>query len=82
MNHVPNELHEIFPTHAKLMHELKTADQHFIRLAERFHDVNDTIHRIEAGLEAGPDERLNALKHQRLAVLDEIAQLLERHRAA
>ena len=75
--HTPNELAAIFPKDAATLHRLKITDAHFARLAERHHQVNRTIHRIECGIEAASDERLEALKRERLNLLDEIAAMLE-----
>lgn len=39
--------------------------------------MNREIHRIESEVEAASDERLEALKKERLQLLDEIAAMLE-----
>lgn len=78
MSHVPHELHSEFPQHADLLHRLKTSDAHFQRVAEHYHEVNREIHRIEAEIEAASDARLEDLKKQRLAMLDEVAGMISR----
>lgn len=75
--HTPHELADTFPADAAALRRLKQEDAHFARLAERHHQVNRAIHRIEAGVEAASDERLEALKKERLHLLDEIAAMLE-----
>ena len=75
--HTPHELAEIFPEDAATLHRLKITNAHFAGLAERHHQVNRTIHRIECEIEAASDERLEALKRLRLNLLDEIAAMLE-----
>lgn len=75
--HTPHELAAIFPEDAAALHSLKMANAHFARLAERHHQVNREIHRIECEIEAASDERLEALKRERLHLLDEIAAMLE-----
>jgi uncharacterized protein YdcH (DUF465 family) len=75
--HTPHELAEIFPEDAAALHRLKATDAHFARLAERHHQVNRAIHRIEVEAEAASDERVEALKKERLHLLDTIAALLE-----
>ena len=67
--HTPHELAEAFPEDAAALHRLKQEDAHYVRLARRHHEVNRAIHRI--------DERLEALKKERLHLLDEIALMLE-----
>ena len=76
MSHVPHELAAEFPEHTALLHELKLSDTHFQRVAERYHEINREIHRIEAEVEAASDFRLEDLKKQRLALLDEVSQMI------
>lgn len=80
MSHTPHELAETFD--AAELHALKMRDAHFARLADQYHDLNREIHRIESGIEAASDERAETLKKQRLALLDEIAGMLAKDRAA
>jgi uncharacterized protein len=75
--HTPHELHDEFPHDAEALHRLKLASPHFARLAERHHEVNREIHRIAAEIEAASDERIEALKRERLHLLDEIAAMIE-----
>lgn len=75
--HTPNELADTFPEDAATLHRLKLTDAHFARLAERHHQVNRAIHRIECEAEAASDERLEELKRERLRLLDDIAAMLE-----
>lgn len=75
--HTPHELHDEFPHQGEALHRLKLGSAHFVRLAERHHLVNREIHRIAAEIEAASDERLEALKRERLHLLDEIAAMLE-----
>lgn len=75
--HTPHELAEIFPRDAIALRRLKQTDAHLARLAERHHQVNRAIHRIEAGVEAACDTRLETLRKERLHLLDTIAAILE-----
>jgi len=75
--HTPHELHDEFPHDAEALRRLKLTDAHFARLAERHHAVNREIHRIESQVEAASDERLEALKRERLHLLDSVAAMLE-----
>lgn len=81
MSHVAHELHDEFPDDAALLHELKVSDTHFQKLAERYHDTNREIHRIESNVEAASDQRCEDLKKQRLAMLDEVSQMIARAKA-
>ena len=78
--HTPHELHDEFPHDAEALHRLKLSDAHFAKLAERHHAVNRELHRIAAEIEAASDERIEALKRERLHLLDEIAAMLEQER--
>ncbi|WP_186389976.1 YdcH family protein [Stappia sp. TSB10P1A] len=76
MGHVPHELHEEFPDKTAALHELKTSNGHFARLAEKYHEVNREIHRVETDVTPASDEVLETLKKQRLRLKDEIAAML------
>ena len=75
--HTPHELHDQFPHDARVLHMLKLADTHFCNLAERYHALNRAIHRIECEVESASDMYLTRLRRQRLALLDEIAVIIE-----
>ena len=82
MSNTPHELADEFPDDHALLHELKLHNPHFVTLAERYHEVNGEIHRIEVGIENTSDEYAETLKKQRLALIDEIAAMLVKARAA
>ncbi len=76
MTHTPHELADEFPEHTDLIHKLKTADAHFAKLADAYHEVNRDIHRAETRVEATSDEHEEELRKRRLRLKDEIAALL------
>ncbi|MBN9669682.1 YdcH family protein [Roseibium aggregatum] len=76
MSHVPHELHEEFPEATETLHQLKTNDAHFARLADEYHTVNREVHRIETDVAPASDEVLEDLKKKRLHLKDQIAALL------
>lgn len=82
MSHTPHELRDEFPDAQDILHQLKTTNAHFAMLADRYHDVNREIHRIEAEVEAASDARAEDLKKQRLKLIDEISQLVATAKAA
>ncbi|MFM5915488.1 DUF465 domain-containing protein [Chakrabartia godavariana] len=82
MSHTPHELRDAFPDSVEVLHALKVGNAHFASLADRYHDINREIHRIESEVEPATDERTEALKKQRLALLDEISALVEQAKAA
>lgn len=75
--HTPHELHEEFPHDACTLTRLKLTDAHFCNLAERYHALNRSIHRIEVEVEPTSDAYLTRLRKQRLHLLDEIAAIIE-----
>lgn len=76
MAHLPHDLHEDFPEAAAKIHELKSNDPRFAKLAEAYHEMNGAVHRMETGAEAVADEVLEKAKKQRLEIKDQIARLL------
>ena len=80
--HTPNELTKIFARDRELIMQLKTQDGRFARLADAYHEVNRQVPRIEAETEAASDERTEALKKQRLSLLDEITAIVTKARSA
>ncbi|MBT2185474.1 YdcH family protein [Sphingobium nicotianae] len=71
-------LHSLFADHGDALHALKLDDAHFRALAERHDALSKEIHRIETEIEPASDDRLELLKKERLAVLDEISGLIAR----
>ena len=78
--HTPNELTAIFKRDRDLLTRLKAEDAHYARLADKYHEVNREVHRIEAETEAASDEHTETLKKQRLALLDEITAIVTKAR--
>lgn len=76
MSHVAHELTEEFPAQADTIHALRQSNAHFARLAERYHDVNRTVHRMESNVEPADDFTIEDLKKERLKLIDEIAAIL------
>lgn len=82
MSNVAHDLHAEFPNDGDILHELKVSDGHFRTVSDRYHDVNKEIHRIESEVEAASDERAEELKKQRLLILDEVAAMISKAKAA
>lgn len=77
---MPLENHSLvkdFPELRDKIHLLKTKDAHFARLFNEYDEVEHAVHRIEAGAEAASDERLEALKKQRVNLKDNLYKLLK-----
>lgn len=77
MSHVAHELADEFPEFKDKIHDLKLSHAHFAKLADRYHDLNREIHRVEAAGVNIADDHFEQLKKQRLALKDEIFQMLE-----
>jgi uncharacterized protein YdcH (DUF465 family) len=71
-----NLRHE-FPEFEQKIHGLKVVDNHFRRLFDDYHEVNNEIHRIETGAEATADETLNQLRLKRVHLKDELYEILK-----
>jgi uncharacterized protein YdcH (DUF465 family) len=78
MTHTPHELGEKFPDKKDRIHQLKMSDDHFAQLADKYHEVNREIHRIEVEVEPASDARTEDLKKERIKLLDEITEILDR----
>jgi hypothetical protein len=77
MSHVAHELHEEFPEKAATIHTLKSSNAHFARLAEEYHTLNRSIHRMETNVEPADDATIEGLKKKRLHLKDEISKILD-----
>lgn len=76
MSHTPHELADEFPDHVDAIHKLKRLDQHFAKLADRYHILNRDIHRAESGVEPTDDLHAEEMKRERLRLKDEIFALI------
>lgn len=73
---IPHELHEEFPEHAEKITALKTANAHFARLMEKYHDVNRAVHRAETNLEPTDELHEVELRKERALLKDELYRML------
>ena len=74
-----NEKHDLvheLPEYRDAIHDLKMNNQHFSRLFEEYHDTDHEIHRIETGVINTSDEYLHERKKVRLALKDELFQMI------
>lgn len=76
MSHFLHDLHSEFPDDAEILHQLKLGNPRFPTLADDYHVHNKEIQRIESGIEAASDDRLDELKKRRLQMLDEVAAMI------
>lgn len=76
MANIPHELAEEFPADAARIHALKASDAHFARLVDEYHEVNRAVHGAESRAEPTDDAREEELRRHRLALKDQIWQML------
>ncbi len=77
MSHVPHELREDFPEFEDRIHALKESDAHFRKLADKYHEVNREIHRIEIDEEHVSQFDEEDLRKERMHLKDEIYGILK-----
>lgn len=68
-------VHEL-PEFKDKIHELKTSNAHFARLFNEYDELDHTVRRTETGVENHADDYLEELKKRRLALKDELFQML------
>jgi uncharacterized protein len=76
MSHTPHELAEEFPDQSARIHELRSANAHFARLCDEYHQVNRAVHRAETRVDVLSAEHEAELRRTRMHLKDEIATLL------
>jgi uncharacterized protein YdcH (DUF465 family) len=76
---MPIEKHDLLrelPEHRDAIHKLKTSDAHFARLFDEYHEVDKEVHRIEENIETPSDDYTHERKVKRLALKDELLQII------
>ncbi len=81
MSELGHDLHSEFPGDHAVLHGLKVDSPQFRALADEHHSLVQHIYRIEGGLDAASDDRLEQMKKLRLNVLDKIAALIAARKA-
>lgn len=76
MSEAGHDLHSLFPEAVEALHSLKLGNAHFRTLSDQYHDLTREILRIEEGVEAAGDARLENMKKQRLGLLDQISGMI------
>lgn len=71
-----HDLHHEFPEFENKIHELKISDHHFKKLFDEYHEVNNSINRIESNAEPTTDEVLNEYRLRRVKLKDELYGML------
>lgn len=76
----PHELDEMFPGAKDVIHQLKLNDHHFARLADEYHQINRSVHRMETNVEPVADETMETERKKRLHLLDQISAIISQHK--
>lgn len=76
-----NELDEMFPQDKEAIHNLKAHNAHFARLADEYHAINRSVHRMETNVEPVSDETMEIERKTRLKLLDEIWAMIAKARS-
>jgi uncharacterized protein len=71
-----HDLRNEFPEHVEKIHELKISDNHFKKLFDEYHEVNNEIHSIETEAVHTTDEVLNQLRIQRVQLKDQLYAII------
>ena len=77
MSHTPHELSDDFPADKDRIRELKRTSPHFAKLADRYHDINRTIHRMEERIEPVADVTELSLRRERMMLKDQLYAMMQ-----
>ena len=72
----------MFPEYRDLITKLKTEDARFERLFDKHNELDQKIKNMEARIEPATDIELDVLKKEKLALKDELYQILRKADAA
>ena len=78
MSHTPHELVDDFPKEKDRIQEMKRVSPHFAKLADRYHEINRSIHRMEERIEPVADTTEFALRRERMMLKDQLYSMLQR----
>lgn len=67
-----------FPEHREKIHTLKLSDRHFLKLCEKYEDIDKRIARMESRIDLANERDESQLRKERLVLKDEIASYLAR----
>lgn len=77
MSHTPHELADDFSNDVDRISELKRTSPHFAKLADRYHEINRAIHRMEERIEPVGDKTEFALRRERVMLKDQLYAMLQ-----
>ncbi len=65
-----------FPEYKAEIHALKSSNNYFHHLMERYEAIDKQIYRIQSGEEPTSDDYVNRLRKERLHIKDELRQII------
>ena len=68
----------MFPEYRDLITQLKATDRHFLNLFEKHNELDQRIKNMESGIEPATNLVIEALKKEKLALKDELYQILRK----
>jgi uncharacterized protein len=68
----------MFPEYRDLITQLKTRDAHFVQVFDKHNALDHRIQKMEAHLEPGTPTEIENLKKEKLALKDELYQILRK----
>jgi uncharacterized protein YdcH (DUF465 family) len=68
----------MFPEYRDLISQLKTTDAHFLNLFEKHNELDQKIKNMESGIEPATHAEIEKLKKEKLALKDELYQILRK----
>ena len=71
-----------FPEHRDTIKRLKGADEHFRKMFDEYHRLDDAIYRIEEEIDFATDQEIDELKMRRTKLKDYIYHLVRHAPAA
>ena len=72
----------MFPEYRQLITELKTSDHHFLRLFDKYNELDQKIKNMEAHTDPGTPEEIEVLKKKKLQLKDQLYGILQKARPA
>jgi hypothetical protein len=68
----------MFPEYRDLITQLKTTDRHFLNLFDKHNELDQRIRNMESGVEPAMHIAIEVLKKEKLALKDELYQILRK----
>jgi uncharacterized protein YdcH (DUF465 family) len=78
---IDSDLHgenAVFPEYRDLITQLKTTDSYFLNVYEKHNELDQRIRNMESGIEPATHLVIEALKKEKLALKDELYQILRK----